>query len=149
MKPSQMFNHWDQVRSDLLATIDMFNQDELIFAPFEGSWQVGQIVLHIADCEDNWLHGIVQRKIEPYVFYELKDHPTVAAIKAVLERAHDRTQDLLANLDERDLDKDYTTTQGETYKLGWIIWHVLEHEIHHRGELSLALGLLRREGLDV
>jgi uncharacterized damage-inducible protein DinB len=33
--------------------------------------------------------------------------------------------------------------------LGWIIWHVLEHEIHHRGELSLILGLLGREGLDV
>lgn len=23
---------------------------------------------------------------------------------------------------------------------GWIIWHVLEHAIHHGGELSLALG---------
>jgi len=34
-------------------------------------------------------------------------------------------------------------------ELGWIIWHVLEHEIHHRGELSLILGLLGREGLDV
>ena len=22
----------------------------------------------------------------------------------------------------------------------WIIWHVLEHDIHHGGELSLALG---------
>ncbi len=22
----------------------------------------------------------------------------------------------------------------------WIVWHVLEHEIHHGGELSLALG---------
>jgi uncharacterized damage-inducible protein DinB len=24
--------------------------------------------------------------------------------------------------------------------LMWILWHVLEHEIHHGGELSLALG---------
>jgi uncharacterized damage-inducible protein DinB len=30
-----------------------------------------------------------------------------------------------------------------------VIWHVLEHEIHHRGELSLIHGLLGREGLDV
>lgn len=22
----------------------------------------------------------------------------------------------------------------------WIVWHVMEHEIHHGGELSLALG---------
>jgi uncharacterized damage-inducible protein DinB len=29
-----------------------------------------------------------------------------------------------------------------------MLWHVVEHEIHHRGELSLILGLLGREGLD-
>ena len=43
----------------------------------------------------------------------------------------------------------YKTPEGEVFTLRWIIWHVLEHEIHHRGELSLALGLLGREGLDV
>ncbi|MCE5207568.1 MAG: DinB family protein [Chloroflexi bacterium] len=26
--------------------------------------------------------------------------------------------------------------------------HTLEHEIHHRGELSLTLGLLGHKGLD-
>ena len=34
-------------------------------------------------------------------------------------------------------------------KLGWIIWHVLEHRSPHRGELWLILGLLGRDGLDV
>jgi len=29
----------------------------------------------------------------------------------------------------------------------WIIWHVLEHEIHHGGELSLALGNYELEGI--
>jgi uncharacterized damage-inducible protein DinB len=29
----------------------------------------------------------------------------------------------------------------------WIIWHVLEHEIHHGGELSLALGSYELEGI--
>jgi uncharacterized damage-inducible protein DinB len=28
------------------------------------------------------------------------------------------------------------------------LWHLLEHELHHRGELSLMLGLLGRAGLD-
>ena len=28
----------------------------------------------------------------------------------------------------------------------WIVWHVLEHEIHHGGELSLALGIYGVEG---
>ncbi len=29
----------------------------------------------------------------------------------------------------------------------WIIWHVLEHEIHHGGELSLALGVRGLAGI--
>jgi uncharacterized damage-inducible protein DinB len=29
-----------------------------------------------------------------------------------------------------------------------MLGHILEHEIHHRGELSLILGLLGREGLN-
>lgn len=53
---------------------------------------------------------------------------------------------MLASLEEQDLKKECTTLRGETFSIGWIIWHVLEHEIHHRGELSLALGILGREG---
>jgi hypothetical protein len=38
MKPSQIFSHCEQARADLVATIDMFNEDELTFVPFIGSW---------------------------------------------------------------------------------------------------------------
>jgi len=31
----------------------------------------------------------------------------------------------------------------------WIVWHVLEHEIHHGGELSLALGGYGLQGIDM
>ncbi len=67
----------------------------------------------------------------------------------MLDKAHQRTLAFLETLDTEDLDETYQTTHGETFRLEWIIWHVLEHEIHHRGELSLALGMLGREGLDV
>jgi uncharacterized damage-inducible protein DinB len=60
MKLSEMFSHWGQVRSDLLKTIDKFSQEELSYAPFKDAWPVGQIMLHIADCEDNWFHGVVR-----------------------------------------------------------------------------------------
>ena len=42
-----------------------------------------------------------------------------------------------------------THLDGDQYTPAWIFWHVLEHEIHHRGELSLITGILGREGLDV
>jgi uncharacterized damage-inducible protein DinB len=149
MKPYQMFNHWEQVRQDLLATIDKFKDDELDYNPFQGSWPVGQIMLHIAECEDYWLHGLVRHELTPPIDYSLAENGNIAAIKQVLGNAHSRTMRFLESLEEQDLEEKYQTRHGETFSLAWIIWHVLEHEIHHRGELSLVLGLLGREGLDV
>lgn len=39
----------------------------------------------------------------------------------------------------------YLTEEEPAHTRQWIVWHVLEHEIHHGGELSLALGT---HGLD-
>lgn len=149
MKLSAMFAHWEQVRRDLLVTIDKFSDNELTYTPYAGAWPVGQIMLHIADCEDNWLHAVVRQEFTPWIFYDLPAYPTKAAIKEVLQRAHQRTLLFLAALDEEALDQQYTIPSGHAFSLRWIIWHVVEHEIHHRGELSLILGLLGREGLDV
>jgi uncharacterized damage-inducible protein DinB len=38
---------------------------------------------------------------------------------------------------------------GAQVSMGWAVWHVLEHEIHHRGEIYLMLGLLGMEAPDV
>jgi len=149
MKLSEMFSHWGQVRADLIKTLDTFQTAELAYVPFEGSWSVGQIALHIADCEDNWLHGVVGAEIQPWIFYDIADYPTHEEIKRLLGKARERTVNLLAKFTLEDFDRRYELPQGQTLPLGWIIWHVLEHEIHHRGELSFILGTLGREGLDV
>jgi uncharacterized damage-inducible protein DinB len=149
MKLNVMFSHWEQVHRDLLWTIDQFNDEELDFVPFEGSWSVKQIILHIADCEDNWLHGVVQGIYQPWIGYPADEYPTRQSMLDLLASAHDKTVELLSGLDESDLNTEFKIPSGHPFKLGWIIWHVLEHEIHHRGELSLILGLLGREGLDV
>ena len=148
MKLSEMFSHWEQVRKDLLETIDKFKEDELTYAPFEGAWPVGQIMLHIADCEDNWLHGVVRGEFKPWIWYPLEDYGSKADIVDMLNKARARTVPFLEGLDESKLDEKYIV-EGEEYTLKWILWHVLEHEIHHRGELSLILGILGRKGLDV
>ena len=60
MKLNQMFAHWEQVRADLLTTVDRFSEEELTYSPYRGCWPVGKIMIHIADCEDYWLHAVVQ-----------------------------------------------------------------------------------------
>ncbi len=47
--------------------------------------------------------------------------------------------DSLARWTPADLDAAFATRHGERTRQ-WVIWHVIEHDIHHGGELSLTLG---------
>jgi uncharacterized damage-inducible protein DinB len=146
----EFFSHWTGVRAGLLETINKFQDDELIHVPFEASRPVGQIMLHIGDAEEGWFRYVVKRDLGQWPEYALDSYPTRAAIKDLLEQIHARTETYLATLTLTDLDRAIEPPwDRDTIRLGWIIWHVLEHEIHHRGELSLILGMLGREGLDV
>jgi uncharacterized damage-inducible protein DinB len=150
MDPRELFAHWKNIREGLIETIDKFEDAELGYAPFDGSRAVGDIMLHIADAEDGWFRYVVTRELGEWPSqYTLANYPVRDAIKRALAKVHERTNRYLDSLSTSDLDNVIEAPWGEQLPLRWIIWHVLEHEIHHRGELSLILGLLGREGLDV
>jgi len=150
MNPTQFFSHWQQVRADLLAVIDKFDDKDLAYTPFAGSWSAGQMMLHIANAEEGWFRFAVRQELDKWPEpFQLKDYATTEAIKSLLFVVHEQTEAYLRLLDEVDLVQHVALPWGESALLLWIIWHVVEHEIHHRGELSLILGLLGRSGLDV
>lgn len=150
MKLSEMFAHWKLVHADTLATIDKFRDEELFFTPFPGSWTVGQLMVHIPDTEEFWFREVIEEKYPtPFEGYRPEDYPTVEAVRTLLIQVHTRTEAWLETLDETGLERVIVRPSGHRRTVGWIIWHVVEHEIHHRGELSLILGMLGREGLDV
>jgi uncharacterized damage-inducible protein DinB len=150
MKPKEFFVHWKLVRKGLLKLIDLFQEDELHFKPFEGAWSVGEILLHIANAEEGWFRYAVTRELDEWPSgHTVENYPTFESIKVLLKEVHAWTETYLSGLNPEDYQRIIKLPWNEQIHLGWIIWHVLEHEIHHRGELSLILGLLGREGLDV
>jgi uncharacterized damage-inducible protein DinB len=141
--------HWADVRAGTLELLAGFRPEELSTTPLPGAWPIGKLFLHIAETEDFWLHAVVRGELETTLDYRLDEHPTPAAIRAVLAAARERTEMAFGPLRPDDVRRQVETPWGETVGLDWVLWHVLEHEIHHRGELSFCLGLLGREGLDV
>jgi len=149
MNLKELFSHWDQIHKDTLAVIDHFSETELTHETFEGGWTVGRIALHIADAEEGWFRHIATREIESWPSnFTLGNYPTKFAIKTLLAETHSKTMAYLERLTIADLNTTIETQFGN-FSIRFIIWHVIEHEIHHRGELSLMLGILGREGLDV
>ena len=150
MNLNQSFSHWEEIRAGLLKIIDKFSKADLSYKPFPASWPAGRIMLHIADAEEGWFRYAITRELPAWPeHFTLENFPTKADITSALTEVHERTKAYLESLEEAEAEKIIKVPWGQEFPLRWIIWHVLEHEIHHRGELSLILGMLDRDGLDV
>ncbi|MGD8463512.1 MAG: DinB family protein [Anaerolineae bacterium] len=149
MTVAKIIQFWSQIRADLIDTIDKFTGEDLSYTPVENGYSVGEIILHIAHEEYGEIQYGLTREIAEFPPQFSKDeYQTLQSIQALLAGIHKQTIEYLETLDDTDLDQEFEAQWGETRPLIEFIAHVIEHEIHHRGELSLILGLLGREGLD-
>lgn len=144
-----IFFRWKAINKELLELLELFDESEFDYTPFPGSWSVGKIFLHIAETEDYWIHHLVRKELTENPHYEINDFPSKSAIRMKLRVATERTDMFMETLKEPDLEWVFRTPRGDNLVLYNVFWHVLEHSLHHRGELSLILGMLGRKGLDV
>jgi uncharacterized damage-inducible protein DinB len=149
MKVTKIIQFWKQVRKGLIDTIEKFSGEDLNYIAHKNGYSVRQIILHIAQEEYGEIQYGITREIDEFPpLYVEHSYPTIESLKALLAGVHKETIGYLESLVDEDLEIEIEAQWGETYPLIDMIWHVMEHEIHHRGELSLILGLLGREGLD-
>ncbi len=149
MNAAELFSHWKTVRQGLYEALDLLTDEQLTFVPGEGLWSLGTVACHIANAEDGWFRYIATGELDDWPPMEVEQYPTVALVKALLEETHAYTLAYLEGLDVADLERKVTTFWGAELSIRWIIWHVLEHEISHRGEIYLMLGLMGMEAPDV
>ncbi len=140
---------WENVRAGLIATIDEFEDSELDYRPFPTSWSARQIMLHIAQEEDGEFNfGIAQTLNDFPPEYPPERYPDRESIKSVLATVHSPVKRYLVGLDQADLGIEIVAPWGTRFRLVEMISHMIEHEVHHRGELSLILGMLGKQGLN-
>ncbi|MCE5260280.1 MAG: DinB family protein [Chloroflexi bacterium] len=152
MEDRELLKQWDDVLKNLYAALDLLRDDQLAFTAHEGLWSLGQTACHIAGTEEDFLrHRCYGRWGGEECDYQLKDYPSVSALKNLLADVHARTtadfsavEDLAARLEQPAV-----MPWGPTVTWRWAVWHVLEHTIHHRGEIFLMLGLQGMEAPDV
>jgi uncharacterized damage-inducible protein DinB len=149
MKVEKIKGYWGQIRDGLITSIDKFSDEDLGYIPLENGYSVRRIILHIAHEEQGEIQYGLTREMDdfPPEFRE-EEYPGLPSIRSVLAMVHAHTIEYLDTLDDQELDNEFEAQWGETKPLIDFIVHVMEHEVHHRGELSLILGLLGREGLD-
>lgn len=150
MNTGEMLSYWKAVRDGLNEALEQFSDEELHFRPAKGLWSLGEVALHIADAEEGWFEYVVRRRLLEWpANSDLQAYPIMAEIQRRLQEVHGRTETFLEPLSSEDLDQIVQAPWGGQFPLHFVLWHVLEHEIHHRGEIYLMLGLLGRQAPDV
>ena len=148
MRAVEMYRHWDAAHSELVDALSRLTDEQLDFFPGEGFRTIGDVARHMIDAEAGWVDLVVLGKEVTWPEYPKERLPTVESILAEMDRVHAATRELL---EEHDVQWLSETTQyaGETYILDWVFWHILDHEIHHRGEIFLMMGLIGVEVPDI
>jgi uncharacterized damage-inducible protein DinB len=80
---------------------------------------------------------------------DVEDHPRDAEeLVDALTRTWAIVDDCLRRWTAEDLAATITRPD-RTHHRGWVVWHVMEHDIHHGGEISQILGSNGLAGLDL
>jgi uncharacterized damage-inducible protein DinB len=161
---------WARHQERLLTAIGDLNRDQLALRPAPAEWTIWQLGSHMAGSRAYWLHDALGEgdaairdrfrvasttvpglPLEDAGWEDDEDHPRTAA--EIVDAFH-LTWGLVAACLERWTAADITVPipQRGTDRLttrGWVLWHLMEHEAHHGGAISLVLTTHGLRGLDV
>jgi uncharacterized damage-inducible protein DinB len=118
-------------------------------APHERS--VGEIVRHIVEARVDWFHNFMGEdgeEIAPYVDWGVVDEgaplPSAAELVQGLDLSWRFMAERLTHWTPEDMAFTFPVEwRGDPYDLSrsWVVWHILEHDLIHGGEVSLTLGM--------
>ena len=155
---------WAGYQRLLLEAIRPLNAEQLASrtAPFQ--WAVWQLASHMAGTRAYWFHEVLGEgdeevghmfavesttvpnlPLEDAGWEDDEDHPrTAAELVDALERTWPMIEDRLRRWTVEELEVEFSRTRrnGEiqTFSRAWVVWHLIEHDLHHGGEISQILG---------
>ncbi len=157
-------SYWENYQQRLIATIAPLSSGQLVL-PVISQDSIGGLLDHMIGARFNWFH-LWMGEGDPNLDWnedENHDEPTVykaAELVAMFEKSWHVISSALSRWTSADLEQlivppashqEWRRSRGEeeapAHTRQWIIWHVMEHEIHHGGELSLALGGYGLQGI--
>ncbi len=152
------YSGWGGFQQNLVKVIAPLTTEQLALRAAPHHWSIGMVVQHIVANRVWWFQTWMREgspelasiaNWEPASQEGLPPHDATELV-AALESTWQMIENALAHWTPADLgyivlqpaslnERDREMFSGLTRQ--WIIWHTLEHEILHGGELSLALGM--------
>jgi uncharacterized damage-inducible protein DinB len=150
---SNYYKGWDNYQDLLTKAIAPLSAEQLTLRAAPHLRPIGLITAHIISARVWWFHNIMgegHSDLASMADWDDDDAPPRSAAELVdgLEASWQMIQNVLALRTPADLDQTFQR-RSESVSRQWIIWHVIEHDLHHGGEISLTLGMNGLAALDI
>lgn len=152
-----IYENWRSHNEKLRHAIAPLTDEQLHLQPAPHMWPISQLGQHIISVRAGWFSGTLQENdnvMNEYMEWGQRESPNRTATEMV--RALDETFAFIEGCLQRWTPADCAQTfpdewDGKVYQLSrsWVIYHVLEHDLHHAGEISMILSMHGLRGLNL
>ncbi len=153
-----IYENWRGYNRRLQNCIAPLMDEQLQLQPAPGKWPLGQVVQHIISVRAGWFSGTLQEadeKMREYMEWGQRESPDRSVAELVV--GLDETWAFVESRLQRWTDADGAMTfpdedeNGEVWQVSrsWVIYHVLEHDLHHGSEVSMILGMNGLQPIDI
>ena len=144
-----IFGGWETYQGHLITSLTPLTAEQLALRPADHLRSIGEIGDHIAVGRARWFHYALNEG-SPATAPLLKDRgagapaPTASELVSAIEATWREINLAVARWTPEEAAQPFVVMRGgqdRTVSRNWVIWHLLEHDLHHGGELALLLGL--------
>jgi len=151
------YKGWAAYQALLIKAIAPLSSEQLALRVAPHLRSMGEDIAHIIGTRVGWFHMLMGEggaEIAPWDKWDEPGAPPRSAAELIsgLETTWQMIHTALVRWTPADLDYVFAGVRNEkpySFTRQWIIWHVIEHDLHHGGEVSLTLGTHHLEAPDL
>ena len=145
MEPNRvapLLDYWEKVRGRTRRVVDRISEEHLEWSWKPGRFTLGDYVRHLAGVE-RWMYAEnAMGRPSRYPGHADELANGLPAVRDYFERLHAESMEIFRSLSDADLAARCVTPGGAEIGVGKWLRLMVEHEVHHRGQIYLSLAML-------
>jgi uncharacterized damage-inducible protein DinB len=153
------YQGWDAFQELLITALKPLTPEQLAWRLAPNLRSVDENCRHMIGARVRWCHSLMHLGDETFAAMGQWDRQGMPArsadeLVAGLRQSWQVLQDALEEWSPADLAYAYPNDardpgEPETFTRQWVIWHLIEHDVFHGGEISQILGAQGITGVDL
>jgi uncharacterized damage-inducible protein DinB len=143
-----IYDGWHTYQEVIIEALRPLNENQLALRAGPSLRSVGEIARHIIGARARWFYLLMGEGGEEFKAlgeWDRRDGRARSAEELIigLEHTWQGMQASIASWLPEDWQKTWPgedDSEPEVITRQWVIWHLIEHDLHHGGEISLTLG---------